>query len=52
MNESVPDGHTLKAESENPEKQNKKIRDILAHSTAKTWKRDQARVLEMLKGKY
>jgi integrase len=52
MNGSVPDGHTLKAESVNPEKQNKKIRDILARSTAKTWKRDQARVLEMLKGKY
>ena len=52
MNGSVPDGHTLKAESVNPEKQNKKIRDILVRSTAKTWKRDQARVLEMLKGKY
>jgi integrase len=52
MNESVSDEHILKAESVNPEKQNKKIRDILARSTAKTWKRDQERVLEMLKGKY
>jgi len=52
MNGAESDGHTSKAESLNPEKQNKKIRDILACSTAKTWKRDQARVLKMLKKKY
>jgi len=48
MSGSVLDGNTLKTESVNPQKQNKKIRDILARSTAKTWKLDKARVLEML----
>jgi len=33
------------------EKQDKKIQAILERSTAKTWKQDQARVLEMLTGK-
>ena len=33
------------------EKQDKTILAILERSTAKTWKQDQARVLEMLKGK-
>jgi hypothetical protein len=33
------------------EKQDKAILAILERSTAKTWKQDQARVLEMLKGK-
>jgi len=33
------------------EKQDKAILAILERSTAKTWKHDQARVLEMLKGK-
>ena len=44
---------TLKAEIVRPvvEKQDKAIRAILERSTAKTWKQDQARVLEMLKGK-
>lgn len=51
MNGSGLAGQTIKAESRNPEKQNNKIREILTRSTAKTWKQDQARVLEMLKGK-
>jgi integrase len=44
---------TLKTEigNQDAEKQDKKIRAILERSTAKTWKQDQARVLEMLKGK-
>jgi hypothetical protein len=33
------------------EKQDKAIQAILERSTAKTWKQDQARVLEMLKRK-
>jgi hypothetical protein len=33
------------------EKQDKAIQAILERSTAKTWKQDQARILEMLKGK-
>ena len=37
--------------SEAGEKQDKKIRAILERSTAKTWKQDQARMLEMLNGK-
>jgi len=43
----------LKVEIVSPavEKQDKAIRGILERSTAKTWKKDQARVLEMLKGK-
>ena len=51
MNGSGLVGQTIKAESRNPEKPNKKIKEILTRSTAKTWKQDQARVLEMLKGK-
>ena len=39
-----------KAESGKPAKQDKEILAILERSTAKTWKQDQARVLEMLKG--
>ncbi len=46
-------GENLKPEIVSPtvEKQDKAIRTILERSTAKTWKQDQARVLEMLKGK-
>ena len=44
---------TVKPETLKPgvEKQDKAILAILERSTAKTWKQDQARVLEMLKGK-
>ena len=44
---------TVKPETLKPgvEKQDKAILTILERSTAKTWKQDQARVLEMLKGK-
>ena len=51
MNGSGLVGRIINAESGNPEKHNKKIKEILTRSTAKTWKQDQARVLEMLKGK-
>src|SRR5665213_813180 len=51
MNGSGLAGQTIKSESRSPEKQSNKIREILTRSTAKTWKQDQARVLEMLKGK-
>ena len=44
-------GPAKNAESGKPEKQDKAILAILERSTAKTWKQDQARVLEMLKGK-
>ena len=43
-------GPAKKAESGKPAKQDKAILAILERSTAKTWKQDQARVLEMLKG--
>jgi integrase len=44
---------TVKPETMEPavEKQDKAIQAILERSTAKTWKQDQARVLEMLKRK-
>ena len=44
---------TVKPETLKPgvEKQDKAILAILERSTAKTWKQDQARVLEMLKRK-
>jgi hypothetical protein len=44
---------TVKPQTLKPgvEKQDKAILAILERSTAKTWKQDQARVLEMLKGK-
>jgi hypothetical protein len=43
-------GPAKKTESGKPAKQDKAILAILERSTAKTWKQDQARVLEMLKG--
>jgi hypothetical protein len=43
-------GPARKAVSGKPAKQVKAILAILERSTAKTWKQDQARVLEMLKG--
>jgi hypothetical protein len=43
-------GPAKKAESGKPAKQDKAILAILERSTAKTWKHDQARVLEILKG--
>ena len=50
---SGSEAETVKPETLKPvvEKQDKAILAILEHSTAKTWKQDQARVLEMLKGK-
>jgi len=44
---------TVKPQTLKPgvKKQDKAILAILERSTAKTWKQDQARVLEMLKGK-
>jgi hypothetical protein len=51
MNGSGLVGQIINAESGNPQKPNEKIKEILTRSTAKTWKQDQARVLEMLKGK-
>ena len=49
---SGADGERVKPETLKPvvEKQDKEILAILERSTAKTWKQDQARVLEMLKG--
>jgi hypothetical protein len=43
-------GPAKNKESGKPAKQDKAILAILERSTAKTWKQDQARVLEMLKG--
>jgi integrase len=50
---SGADGEKVKPKTLKPvvEKQDKAILAILERSTAKTWKQDQARVLEMLKGK-
>ena len=47
----LPDGHHAGDQRSEAGKENKSIRKILERSTAKTWKQDQARVLEMLKGK-
>ena len=50
---SGSEAETVKPETLKPvvEKQDKAILAILEHSTSKTWKQDQARVLEMLKEK-
>lgn len=45
------DGEQKMLNAESGEKRDKEIRAILEHSTAKTWKEDQARVLKMLTGR-